>query len=138
MGRIMAIDFGTRRTGLAVTDPSGIIANPLETVEGERLLAYLDQYFSREPVDTIVLGDPRHLDGSPSGPAEALENFLRYLMRKYPEKKIVRLDERFTSKIARNTLILGGASKKQRKDKKLLDTISAVIILQDYMSAIPR
>jgi len=138
MARVLAIDFGTKRVGLAVSDPGGMIACPLETIENHLLQERLENYFSREPVDTIVLGEPKRWDGSLSGPVEALENFVRYLKRRYPDKKIVRIDERFTSKIAMQTLITSGASKKQRADKKKLDLISAVLILQDYLAANPR
>ncbi|MBX7202531.1 MAG: Holliday junction resolvase RuvX [Bacteroidia bacterium] len=137
MARILAIDFGTKRTGIAVSDRGRMIATPLETIEGQYLHSWLENYFTKEPVDTIVVGEPKRMNGQASGPAEALENFVRFITKKYPDKKIVRQDERFTSLIAKQTLITAGASKKQRQDKKKLDTISAVIILQDYMSANP-
>lgn len=133
MPRILALDFGTKRIGIAVTDALQLIANPLKTVSNEETIPYLKQYLSKENVETIVIGDPKHLDGTASGPQESLNNFVRAIEKAFPTVKIVRVDERFTSKIAFGTMIEGGASKKQRKDKSLIDTLSAVIILQSYM-----
>ncbi len=136
MPRILALDFGTKRIGIAVTDNLQLIANPLKTVSNEETIPYLKLYLSKENVETIVIGDPKHLDGTSSGPQESLNNFVRAIEKAFPTVKIVRIDERFTSKIAFGTLIEAGASKKQRKDKSLIDTLSAVIILQSYMEQI--
>jgi putative holliday junction resolvase len=133
MPRIIAIDFGTKRVGLAVTDPLQMIAGPLKTVHSSELIDYLKNYFAIEKVESIVIGEPKHLDGTLSGPREALENMIKNLSKTFPDKEIHRVDERFTSKLAMDSLIAGGASKKQRKDKAALDTISAVIILQSFM-----
>ena len=133
MPRILAIDFGTKRIGIAVTDPLQMIANPLKTVTNEEAIPFLKTYLSKENVDTIVIGEPKHLDGSASGPQESIANFVRAVEKAFPTVKIVRVDERFTSKLAFGAMLDGGASKKQRQDKSLIDTLSAVIILQSYM-----
>lgn len=133
MPRILAIDFGTKRIGIAVTDPLQMIANPLKTVTNEEALPFLKTYLSKESVETIVIGEPKHLDGSASGPQESITNFVRAVEKAFPTVKIVRVDERFTSKLAFGAMVDGGASKKQRQDKSLIDTLSAVIILQSYM-----
>ena len=133
MPRILAIDFGTKRIGIAVTDPLQMIANPLKTVTNEEALPFLKTYLSKESVETIVIGEPKHLDGSASGPQESITNFVRAVEKAFPTVKIVRVDERFTSKLAFGAMLDGGASKKQRQDKSLIDTLSAVIILQSYM-----
>jgi putative Holliday junction resolvase len=133
MPRIIAIDFGTKRIGIAVTDPLQMIANPLKTVTNEEAIPFLKTYLSKENVETIVIGEPKHLDGSASGPQESIANFVRAIEKAFPTVKIVRVDERFTSKLAFGAMIDGGASKKQRQDKSLIDTLSAVIILQSYM-----
>jgi putative Holliday junction resolvase len=133
MPRILAIDFGTKRTGIAVTDSLQMIANPLKTVPGDEVLPFLKQYMSKEQVETIVVGEPKHMDGTASGPQEALTNFVRSLEKAFPMVKVVRMDERFTSKMAFGAMLQAGASKKQRQDKSTIDTVSAVIILQSYM-----
>lgn len=133
MPRILAIDFGTKRIGIAVTDPLQMIANPFKTVTNEEALPFLKTYLSKESVETIVIGEPKHLDGSASGPQESITNFVRAVEKAFPTVKIVRVDERFTSKLAFGAMVDGGASKKQRQDKSLIDTLSAVIILQSYM-----
>lgn len=135
MGRILAIDFGTKRCGLAVTDRSGMIANPLEVVAGDKLLPFLKEYVQREDVETIVLGKPRDLTGNDSGPVEALNNLSIALRRAFPEIPLERVDERFTSKMAADVVRSSGKSKKEREKKENLDLISAVIILQSFLEA---
>lgn len=134
MGRIMAIDLGTKRTGLAVTDPLGILANPLETIPTHNLLTYLENYQSRENVTEIVIGYPKSLDGKTTHmtqPVLALEKKLKTL---FPQKSIILVDERFTSKMAMQSMISMGSKKKDRKEKAgNLDKISAAIILQTYL-----
>ncbi|SHM53160.1 putative holliday junction resolvase [Cyclobacterium lianum] len=134
MGRILAIDLGTKRTGLAVTDPLGILANPLETIPTHNLLAYLENYQSRENVTEIVIGLPRALDGNSTQmtqPVLALEKKLKKL---FPDKNILLVDERFTSKMAMQSMIDMGSKKKDRREKAgNLDKISAAIILQTYL-----
>ena len=133
MGRIMAIDYGSKRVGLAVTDPLRIIASGLDTIHSKDLIAFLEAYFKKEPVDIIVVGEPKTLANKASDSARFIEPFVTHLRKKFPEKKIERFDERFTSAIAHQTMRDGGLGKKARKDKELVDRISATIILQDYL-----
>lgn len=135
MGRIMAIDYGKKRTGLAVTDPERIIATGLTTVETPKLMQFMADYFAKETVDTIVVGEPKQMDNTPSESARYIEPFLGELAKKFPDKEICRMDERFTSKIAFQAMIDGGLKKKQRQNKALIDTISATLILQSYMAS---
>ncbi len=136
MGRIMAIDYGKKRTGLAVTDPVRIIATALTTVATPTLLPYLKDYCAREEVDLFVVGEARHMDGTPSESMQYIEPFVEELKRTFPDKEVARVDERFTSKIAFQTMIDSGLRKKQRRDKGMIDQIAATIILQSYMSTI--
>lgn len=133
MGRIMAIDYGRKRTGLAVTDELQLIATPLTTVETQNLMKYLSEYVSKEKVDCFVVGEAKRMDNSPSESAQYIEPFVAKLKEKYPQIPVERIDERFTSKIAFQAMIDGGLKKKQRQNKALIDTVSAVIILQSYM-----
>ncbi|KWW31001.1 MAG: putative holliday junction resolvase [bacterium P3] len=133
MGRIMAIDYGVRRTGLAVSDPERIIASGLTTVETPRLMRFLDEYCRREEVDCFVVGEARQMDNTPSESAQYIEPFVAMLAARFPEKQIARIDERFTSKMAFQAMIDGGLHRKQRQNKALVDEISATIMLQDYM-----
>lgn len=135
MPRLIAIDYGTKRTGLAVTDTLGIIAQPLETVDTKVLERYLADYFSREEVSTIVVGYPRRLDGSPSDTMRFVEPLIGRLRHAYPDKRIVAYDERFTSVLAQRTILESGIGKMARRDKSLVDKVSAAIILQDYMAS---
>lgn len=129
----MAIDYGKVRTGLAVTDPVRIIATALTTVETPTLLRYLKDYCAREDVDEFVVGDARHMDGTPSESMQYIEPFVGELAKTFPDKKIARMDERFTSKMAFQTMIDSGLRKKQRRDKGMIDQIAATIMLQDYL-----
>jgi putative Holliday junction resolvase len=133
MGRIMAIDYGSKRVGLAVTDPLRIIASGLDTIHSKDLIAFLEAYFKKEPVDIIVVGEPKTLANKASDSARFIEPFVTHLRKKFPDKKIERFDERFTSAIAHQTMRDGGLGKKARQDKELVDRISATIILQDYL-----
>ena len=133
MGRIMAIDYGSKRVGLAVTDPLRIIASGLDTIHSKDLIAFLEAYFKKEPVDIIVVGEPKTLANKASDSARFIEPFVTHLRKKFPEKNSERFDERFTSAIAHQTMRDGGLGKKARKDKELVDRISATIILQDYL-----
>ena len=133
MGRIIAIDYGRVRTGLAVTDPMRIIATALSTVETPTLLQYLKDYCAREEVDEFVVGEARRMDGSPSESMQYIEPFVERLKALFPDKKVSRIDERFTSKMAFQTMIDSGLRKKQRRDKGMIDQIAATIMLQDYM-----
>ena len=136
MGRIIAIDYGTKRTGLAVTDPLRIIANALETVETKGLEKWLADYFTKNDVDIIVLGKPSQMNGQPSETMRFIEPLATRLRRAYPDKEVVLYDERFTSVMAHRAMLESGIGKIARRDKALVDRISATIILQSYMDSI--
>jgi putative Holliday junction resolvase len=137
MGRILAIDLGTKRTGIAVTDPLKMLANPLEMVETPKLIDFLTSYFKKEEVETIVLGYPRHLDGNPNEMTPKVISLKERLSKLFPDKKLVLVDERFTSKMAMQTMIAMGSKKKDRIEKAgNLDKVSAAIILQSYLEQI--
>lgn len=129
----MAIDYGRVRTGLAVTDPVRIIATALTTVATSTLLPYIKDYCAREEVDIFVVGEARQMDGSPSESAALIEPFVALLKAEFPDKEVARIDERFTSKMAFQTMIDSGLRKKQRREKAIVDQIAATIMLQDYM-----
>lgn len=130
----MAIDYGSKRVGLAVSDTQRIIATSLTTVETKKIFEFLDDYLKKEEVDEFIVGLAKQMDNTLSESSVYIEPFVLELGKKYPEKKIVRIDERFTSKIASRAILDSGAKKKQRRDKALVDTVSAVIILQSYMN----
>ena len=133
MARILAIDYGTKRTGLAVTDELQIIASGLTTVRTHDLFDYLSQYFLKENVELVVLGEPKQVDGNLSKNEEHIQQFLNRFKKLFPQMPVKRIDERFTSKMAFQTMIDSGLKKKQRQDKALIDEISATIILQTYL-----
>ncbi len=136
MGRILAIDYGTKRTGVAATDPLRIIANGLGTFATDQVLDYLIAYFKEEEVDCIVVGDPRYPDGNPAQLAPQVAAFAETLRRTFPGVAVVLHDERFTSEEAKRTILAAGLGKMKRRDKSLVDKVSAVIILQDYLEHI--
>ncbi len=136
MGRILAIDYGSKRVGLAVTDPLRIIASSLEAVHSKDVIDFLKAYLNKEKVDIIVVGEPKTLMNVKSDSARFIDPFVVHLQRTFPEVKVERYDERFTSSIAQQTMLLGGMKKKDRKVKSNVDKISATIILQDYMEFI--
>ena len=129
----MAIDYGRVRTGLSVTDPLRIIATALATVETPALLSYIKDYCSREEVDEFVVGEAKHMDNTPSESMQYIEPFVAQLAETFPGKKIARIDERFTSKMAFQSMIDSGMKKKDRRDKGTIDRVAATIMLQDYM-----
>ena len=133
MGRILAIDYGRKRTGLAVTDPLQIIANKLETVRTHDLMNYLEEYFKKETVDTVVVGYPTDMKNEASESIRYINPFLKNFQKKFPSVKLELVDERFTSKIAFQTMIDAGLKKKDRQNKGLIDAVSATIILQFYL-----
>ncbi|MDE5706828.1 MAG: Holliday junction resolvase RuvX [Alistipes sp.] len=135
MGRILAIDYGTKRTGIAVSDPLRIIAGGLETVATKELEGWLADYFAREEVSTIVLGKPMRMDGSPSDTWRYVEPLAARLRRSYPDKEVVFCDERFTSVLAHRAMLESGIGRMARRDRALVDKISATIILQSYMES---
>jgi putative Holliday junction resolvase len=133
MGRILAIDYGTKRTGIAITDELKMIASGLTTVSTKDLMSFLEEYFRDETVELILVGEPRQKDGTHSAVEEEIKKFLTEFTDKYPEMKVIRVDERYSSKRALQTMIDSGLKKKKRRDKALIDEISATIILQDYL-----
>lgn len=133
MARILAIDYGTKRVGLAVTDPLQMIATALETVENDKILTYLEEYFEKEAVELLVLGMPKNLDNSDTDATKAVEEFAQKFKEKFPKTSVEFQDERFTSKMALDAMIAGGTKKKYRQNKGNLDKVSAVIILQSYL-----
>lgn len=133
MARILAIDYGQKRTGIAVTDELQIIASGLTTVNTKELISFLKEYVSKENVELFLIGEPKQKDGSSSEIELLIEPFLKKLTKEFPDIEIKRFDERFTSKLAFQSMIDGGLKKKQRQNKALVDKISATIILQDYL-----
>ncbi len=133
MARIVALDFGVKRTGIAVTDEMQIIASGLTTVDTKNLLVFLKQYVSQENVELFIVGEPKQMNYEASESEVFIVKFLTKLEKAIPEIPVKRVDERFTSKMAFQTMIDSGLSKKQRKDKGLIDEISATIILQSYL-----
>ena len=135
MGRILAIDFGLKRTGLAVTDPLQLIASGLTTVSSSDLLDFLKEYIENESVELMIVGEPKQMDNTPSESEKIIKPFLVKLKKTFPNIPIKRFDERFTSKMAFQTMIDSGLKKNKRKNKALVDEISATLILQSYLSA---
>lgn len=135
MGRILAIDYGIKRTGIAVTDPERIIATGLTTVSTPTLFDFLKEYCAHESVDIFLVGEPKQMDNTPSQSARLIEPFVAKLSQTFPDKRIERIDERFTSKLAFQAMIDGGLKKKQRQNKAMIDQVSATIMLQDYLNA---
>jgi putative Holliday junction resolvase len=133
MPRILAIDYGTKRCGIAVTDTLQIIATGLTTVHSKDIIDFLKKYMEKESVETIVVGEPKNLRGERTDASEHADGFVTLLKKHFPGMKIARIDERFTSKMAFQTMIDSGLNKNQRKNKALLDEISATIMLQDYL-----
>ena len=136
MGRIVAIDYGQKRVGLAVTDPLKIIANGLETIHSKDIFTYLDEYFKKEVVELVIIGYPMQMNNKPSQSVVYINDFIKKFIKKYPKMPIQQVDERFTSKMAFQAMIDGGLSKKKRADKALIDKVSATIILQSYLESI--
>lgn len=138
MPRILAIDYGLKRTGLAVTDPHQIIATALETVQSSMLIEYLKKYTEREKVECFVVGEPRQMNNQPSEITPQIESFIKKLKTAFPDMPVNRMDERFTSKMAMQSMLIDGSTKSDRRKKELVDQRSAVIILQSYMDKIKR
>jgi putative holliday junction resolvase len=131
--RIIAIDYGLKRTGLAVTDPLQIIATGLTTVHSKELILFLKDYFLREPVELILIGEPKNMDDSDTHATPLVEKCIKDLQKNFPAIPIKKVDERFTSKMAKDSMLEMGLKKKQRRNKALVDEIAATIILQEYM-----
>jgi putative Holliday junction resolvase len=135
MGKAIAIDFGLKRSGIAITDDLQLFAFPHETVDSQGLMVYLEVLVPKESVDTIVLGEPKRMDNSDTHITENVRLLHEALLAKFPELKVVLMDERFTSKMAVQAMIAGGMKKKDRQVKGNIDKISAAIVLQSYLSA---
>ena len=135
MPRILAIDYGLKRTGLAVTDPLQIIATGLTTVESKQLIPFLKDYFDKEQVERIIIGEPKNMDDSATHATPLVEKCIKELQKNFPHMPVTKVDERFTSKMASQAMIDMGLKKKQRRDKALVDEIAATILLQDYLKA---
>ncbi len=136
MNRILAIDFGLKRTGIAITDEANIIASPLTTVDSKDLMTFLKETVTKSKVGTIVLGEPKRLNNEDSHITENVRMLKTVLEKEFPAQKIVLMDERFTSKMAFQSMIDSGMKKKQRQEKGTVDMISAAIILQSYMETL--
>jgi putative Holliday junction resolvase len=134
MARILSIDYGLKRTGIAVTDDFQIIASGLTTIPSTDIIAFLKTYFSKENVETVLIGEPKQMNGLPSESSEMIEKFISQFHTEFPNMKMERVDERFTSKMAFQTMIDSGLKKKQRQNKGLIDEIAATILLQDYLN----
>ena len=135
MPRILSIDYGQKRTGIAVTDEMQIIASGLTTIPSETALIFLKDYFAKEKVEKVILGEPKQMNGEPSQSTEIIEKFVQRFKEQFPDMELQRVDERFTSKMAFQTMIDSGLSKKKRQNKALIDEIAATIMLQDYLSS---
>ena len=135
MGRILAIDYGIKRVGIAVTDPLKIIATPLTTVHTADVLGFLRTYMAQEAVDVLVIGMPKHLNNTPSPMTAVVTRFIKTLQKNFSDIRIIPQDERYTSKIALASMIEGGFKKKDRRDKASLDKLSAAIILQSFLAS---
>jgi putative holliday junction resolvase len=133
MGRILAVDFGRKRVGLAVTDPLQIIANGLDTVPTGAIMDFLKKYFEKENVELMVIGYPKQMNNTPSEAVPVIDEFIHNFKKKFPGMQYCLMDERFTSKMASQAMIAGGLKKIKRQDKGMIDKISATIILQSYL-----
>ncbi|MBC7914124.1 MAG: Holliday junction resolvase RuvX [Pyrinomonadaceae bacterium] len=133
MSRIMAFDYGTKRIGIAVTDPLQIIATGLTTIHPKDIIEFLKKYMLTEMVESFVVGEPKQMDGTPSQSTPHIKGFITLLKKNFPEIAIARIDERFTSKMASATIAQSGFKKSDRQNKERIDTISATIILQSYL-----
>ena len=134
MGSILAFDFGTKRVGIAVTDELQLIASGLKTVETKDVFTFLSDFLKKEKVSLFVVGEPKQMNNLPSESEIYIKDFIKDLTEKFPEIPIERVDERFTSKMAVQTMVSAGFKKKYRQDKSLIDQISATIILQTYLN----
>jgi len=134
--RLMAFDYGTKRIGIAVTDPLQIIATGLDTVHPKDIVDYLKKYMLTEQIERFIVGEPKQMDNTPSQSAQHVRGFVNLLKKTFPDIPISMLDERFTSKMATAAILASGRNKKDRQDKGLVDTVSATILLQLYMQTV--
>jgi putative Holliday junction resolvase len=135
MARIICIDYGLKRTGLAVTDPLQIIATGLTTVHSKELISFLKNYFQKEPVELIIIGEPKNWDDSDTHATPLVEQCIKDLQKNFPATPIKKVDERYTSKMAKDAMLEMGMKKKDRRKKELVDEIAATIMLQEYLRA---
>jgi len=133
MPRILSIDYGLKRTGLAVTDPLQIIATGLTTVESKQLIPFLKDYFAREEIELIIIGEPKNWDDTDTHATPLVEKIIKQLEKNFPKIPIKKVDERYTSKMAKDAMLEMGLKKMQRRNKKLVDEIAATILLQEYL-----
>jgi putative Holliday junction resolvase len=133
LARILSIDYGRKRTGLAVSDPLQIIASGLATVESKQLIPYLKEYFQKEQVELIIIGEPKNMDDSDTHATPLVEAFIKQLQKHFPQIPVEKVDERFTSKMAKDAMLDMGLKKMQRRNKALVDEIAATILLQEFM-----
>ncbi|MBK8329139.1 MAG: Holliday junction resolvase RuvX [Bacteroidetes bacterium] len=136
MARILAIDYGKKRTGIAVSDPLQIIANGLTTVETKELIVFLKKYFEQEVVETVIIGLPKSLKNEATDATPLVMQFMKLFKNSFPDMPLIPIDERYTSKMAFQTMIDAGLGKKARQNKALIDEISATILLQGYMTTL--
>ena len=135
MGRLICLDYGRKRVGIAVTDPIQIIASAVETVATHDIRTYIKDYLGREDIDEVVIGYPRNLKNEPSEAVQYIDPFLKWFRKEFPDVPLVLYDERFTSKMAEDSLIRAGVPKQARRNKSLVDKISASLILQSYLES---
>ena len=133
MARIIAIDYGLKRTGLAVTDPLQIIATGLTTLPSHEVIKFLKEYFIKEEVELVIVGEPKNLDDTDTHATPIVKRFVKKIMKEFPSMRIITVDERYTSKMASRAMIDMGMKKMQRRDKSLVDEIAATIMLQEYL-----
>ncbi len=138
MPRILAIDYGTKRTGVAVTDPMQIIASGLTTIPTPEIFDFLKKYFQEEEVELVVVGEPMYPDGNPAQIAHLVKGFVNKFKKEFPDMPVVMHDERYTSEDAKKIILQSGYKKKDRRDKALVDTVAAGLILEDYMRSVGR
>jgi putative holliday junction resolvase len=136
MSRILCIDYGLKRTGIAVTDPLQIIATGLTTIDSKQLIDYLKNYFVKEKVELIVIGEPKNWDDSDTHATPLVENIIKALNKNFPDLPVKKVDERYTSKMAKDAMIEMGLKKKERRNKALVDEIAATIMLQEYLRSV--
>ena len=134
MPRILSIDYGQKRTGIAVTDELQIIASGLTTIPSPTAIAFFFFYFAKEKVEAVLIGEPKQMNGEPSESASIIKGFVTHFTNHFPDMKVIRVDERFTSKMAFQTMIDSGLKKKQRQNKALVDEIAATILLQEFLT----
>ena len=135
MAKALGIDYGKKRVGIAISDPLQMIASPLTTIDTEDIFIFLTDLIEKEEIDCFVVGEPKNLDGSSTDSTEITEIFVERLLKKYPRVPIKRIDERFTSKIAKQSILTAGIKKMKRREKALIDKVSAAIILQSYLGS---